>query len=458
MNLREAKLRQKYFKMVAAVTFVAMLGVQAAFGQAAQKTWKDGEYDLYKPVEADTNAATRLPKLDAWKAKFPVSDFETERQANYLATYQALKKGPEIYATAKEILAKDPENLQALIAITFNINLFTPPSASDMTTADQAATTLLSNGDKIFAADKKPQGVTDDQWAQTKKDIQGGAQGILAYTATARKEWEKSEAEYTKVLQMQPTNVQANYSIATSQMNQFKADPKKTDKFMYALFHLARAANYTGPGALPDANRKSVSTYFEKQYSNFHGDKSDMDKLIPVAVANTLPPPDFKIKSVVEIEAEKAAAAAKAASEDPAGALWKQIKDTLLADGGQAYFDATVKGAGLPGGANGVTKFKGKLISAIPDINPKELVLGITDPKVGEVTLKLDAALRGKMDPGTEIGFEGVASAFTKDPFMVTFDVEKAKLTGWTASGPAPTQKKAPAARPAARPPAAKKK
>ena len=457
MNLREAKLRQKLYKMVAAATFVAVLGVQAAFGQAAaQKTWKDGEYELYKPVEADTNPATKLPKLDAWKAKFPVTDFETERQANYLATYQALKKGPEIYATAKEILAKDSENLPALIAATFSISLFPAPSTADMATTDQAATTLIANGDKIFAADKKPQGVTDDQWNKTKKDIQDGAQGILAFTATTRKEWDKSEAEFTKVVNLQPTNVQANYSIATAQMNQFKADQKKTDKFMYALFHLARAANYSGPGALPEANRKPVQAYFEKQYVNFHGDKTDIEKVLPVAVANSLPPADFKIKSVVEMQAEKDAAAADAAKNDPAGAMWKQIKDALVADGGQAYFDSSIKGAALPGGANGVKQFKGKLVSATPETNPKELVLDISgDGKVGEVMLKFETALRGKMDVGTIIGFEGVASGFTKDPFHVTFDTERAKISGWTASGPAPVAQKK--AGPAARPPVKKK-
>ena len=252
-----------------------------------------------------------------------------------------------------------------------------------------------------------------------------------------------------KVLQMQPTNLQATYQLATVILNQ-----KKVDKLPLAIFHLARAANYAGTGALDEKARKSIQTYFEKQYVNYHGDKSDIDKVIAVAVANVFPPSDFHIKSVVEIQAEKDAAAAAAAAADPAGAMWKQIKDALIADGGQAYFDGSIKGAGLPGGANGVTKFKGKLVSATPDTNPKELVLGITDPAVGEVTLKLDAALRGKMDVGTEIGFEGVASAFVKDPFMLTFDVEKAKITGWTATGPAPVQKKAPAV---VRPPAKKK-
>ena len=153
-ELREAKLRQKFYKIVAAATLVAALGVEAAFGQAApQKTWKDGEYDLYKPVVDDTNPATRLAKLDAWKAKFPATDFEDDRLQRYLTTYQQLKKGPEIYSTAKAILAKDADSLAGLSALVYGVYLFNPPSASDMASAEQAATSLLTTGDKYFAAD-----------------------------------------------------------------------------------------------------------------------------------------------------------------------------------------------------------------------------------------------------------------------------------------------------------------
>ena len=64
-------------------------------------------------------------------------------------------------------------------------------------------------------------------------------------------------------------------------------------------------------------------------------------------------------------------------------------------------------------------------------VKPKELVLAI-DNSAGDVTLKLDGALPGKMEPGGEIEFEGIAKSFTKDPFMVTFDTERTKLSGWT--------------------------
>ena len=38
--------------------------------------------------------------------------------------------------------------------------------------------------------------------------------------------------------------------------------------------------------------------------------------------------------------------------------------------------------------------------------------------------------LTGKPVLGTEIEFEGTGKTLTKEPFMVTFDVEKAKITG----------------------------
>ena len=46
--------------------------------------------------------------------------------------------------------------------------------------------------------------------------------------------------------------------------------------------------------------------------------------------------------------------------------------------------------------------------------------------------------LPGKAEPGTELGFEGVASAFTKEPFNLTFDVDsKDKIEGWPAQAAA---------------------
>ena len=60
-----------------------------------------------------------------------------------------------------------------------------------------------------------------------------------------------------------------------------------------------------------------------------------------------------------------------------------------------------------------------------------------------EVTLKLENPLPGKAEKGTEIQFQGVPSAFTKEPFMLTFDVDrKDKIEGWPAQAAPPAKKR----------------
>lgn len=160
-----------------------------------------------------------------------------------------------------------------------------------------------------------------------------------------------------------------------------------------------------------------------------------MDALKTQAKAAALPPDGFEILSKAKAAALKDAEARKQEEEfaknNPMLALWKTIKAALTGAEGASYFDSGMKGSAMPGGVNGVTEFKGKLVEAKPEIRPKVLVLAIEDGKTPDVTLKLDTPLAGKMEPGAEIGFQGVASAYTVSPYMVTFDVEKAKITGW---------------------------
>ena len=117
-------------------------------------------------------------------------------------------------------------------------------------------------------------------------------------------------------------------------------------------------------------------------------------------------------------------------------ALWKRIKTELTGDNGSAYFETSMKDAALPGGAEGITKFKGTLISMTPPVRPKELELGIENASVPDVTLKLDSALSGKMEPGAQIEFAGVAKSYTKEPFMVTFSSRNRR----SSAGPARTK------------------
>jgi hypothetical protein len=123
-----------------------------------------------------------------------------------------------------------------------------------------------------------------------------------------------------------------------------------------------------------------------------------------------------------------------------------KIKGSLSDANGQQYFDTQLKDTAVP-------QLRGTLIAAKPACRPKELIVGVPVPGAPlqpEITLKLDAPLTGKPELNKEFHWEGVPSAFTREPFMLTMDVEKAKVEGLTVT-PCATI-------PARRPPPKKKK
>ena len=172
-----------------------------------------------------------------------------------------------------------------------------------------------------------------------------------------------------------------------------------------------------------------------KAYNQYHGSAAGLDQLLAEAKTNALPPGDFKVASTADIEAAKIKSEEDFAKANPMLALWQTIKTGLTGDGSDAFW-ANLKDAAVPGDVPGVTKFKGKLISMTPAIRPKELVLAVEKPDVPDVTLKFDEPLPGKMEPGSDLEFSGVAKDYTKTPYMLTLSVDKADLSGWTGKNP----------------------
>jgi hypothetical protein len=404
-----------------------------ALGLAAQekkKEWKDrAEYDFYDAALKDSNAAARLDSLAKWKRHYPQSDYSDVRLQIYLVTYRQLDRVREAFDTAAEILTDNPNHVVALATIAGNIYLINSPSAADLETAEKTCDYILTNLDTIYGADKRPADTKEADWAKAKPEMKAFAQKTLGWIYWTRKDAERAEVELTKALRLDPTQGQVSYWLASAILAQNKTKPEKQPE---ALFHYARAASYDGSGSLPANDRKQIQAYLAKAYAQYHGSGDGLEQLIASAKTSVMPGAGFQIPSAGEVLKAQQEAEEAAAQANPMLALWNSIKTELTGDGGADYFEARMKDALVPGGVGGVDKLKGKIVSMTPAGRPKELVLAIQDPNEGDAILKLDGALPGKMQPGSEIEFEGVARAFTKQPFMVTFEVEKTKVLGWT--------------------------
>jgi hypothetical protein len=170
--------------------------------------------------------------------------------------------------------------------------------------------------------------------------------------------------------------------------------------------------------------------------------------------------------------------------------LWDRIKQALQAPNGMEYFRYSLQGATIPGGVDGLARLRGTVISLEPPERPVILTVSMSDDGIADVTLKLvddsrpgpqpeppqervppkpvaralaryditvedmirewrmgalhagwlsgsretipvqQALATAAVDlaPGVGIEFEGIASEFSREPFMVTFEVSRSKI------------------------------
>ncbi len=263
--------------------------------------------------------------------------------------------------------------------------------------------------------------MTDAEAAKAKPEMRVFAQKTAGWIDWTRKDFPRAEVEFRKAIDLDPKQGQVSYWLADSMLEQNKTNPEKQQP---ALYYFARAASYDGPESLPASDRKNLTAYLNRAYVKYHGSDEGLAQLMTSAKSSATPPAGFLIKSAAQIEKERIEAEQMFDKTHPERALWRDLKAALTSPTGDTYFETNMKDALVP-------HLKGKLVAMTPAFKPKELILSIEDA-AGDVTLKLDGALPGRMEPGGEIEFEGIAKSFTKDPFMVTFETDKAKLTGWT--------------------------
>ncbi|MBY0506639.1 MAG: hypothetical protein K2X03_22150 [Bryobacteraceae bacterium] len=420
-----------------AVMVAGVLLLPVAYGQ--EKKVKDqAEFDLIQLVQKEPDAKKRVDLIQQWKDKYPTSDFKSERLQAMIATQQAAGNAAGMRDAAYELIKEDPKSIAgyaSAVALTVSMGDKSPEALANSEKAAQGALEMLPT----FT---KPANVTDPQWDAYKKDVQLNAMKALGFIKMSRNDYTGAEEAYLNILKIMPNLADVSLNAATAVLRQ-KNDARQA----VALFHYARAASFTGPGALPEASRNQAMSFFKKNYVILRDNETKIDEFIAKTKDSAIPPADLKIESVAE---ELNRELEKLKETNPQLALWIQVKKELVGANGDAYFKESVLGTGLP-------KLKGKVISHTPALRPTKVVLALENDKDGEMTLVFAPGLPGKADPGTEIEFEGgIPKAFTKDPFNLTVAVDAGSVTGWPVAVPA--AKPAVPVRPRVPVPAPKKK
>jgi len=370
------------------VALAAMPAGSWAHPAPQDSPYKDqGEFDIASAAGKETDPQKKLDKLKEWEQKYPDSK---------LASSRVLMQA------------------QALLGITMASYGKTDPALLDSSV--KAGTQIVDNLDNYFSTANKPaQGVTDQQWTDAKHTFDLQAHSALAWDYFQKKDDAKAEAEFKKVLSLDATAAQMSYWLGSTIIRQ-----KNIARYSEAIYDIARSVSVTGNGALPDANKKAAEDYLKRVYSGYHGDDTGLDQVKEQVKASALPPPDYHIKSVDEIQKEQFANEEEFNKAHPDIAIWRNIRAALKAANGATYFDQ-VKGSQIPPAE--INMFKAKIVS----VGEKEIVANV-DNAGGDVTLKFEKAVNQKvLNPGDAFEFKGEVQSFAPDPYMLTVGIDDPK-------------------------------
>lgn len=389
--------------------------------------WADrGEYDLVMSIRSEASGQKRVELLDQWRTKYPQSEMRQIRRELYLATYESLGDGARMLKTARETMDEQPNNLVGVYWCTLLAPQMKDSSAETLSVGEKAARQLLAGLDDYFAPASKPAGASDAEW-KSRRD----SAGLLAHRTLGWIAWQRGDVvgaakEFRTYLDQSPISAEI-----TAWLGIVSALQKEPDKQAAALWYLERAAALRGDSALPEGQRRAVSSLADAVYAAYHGDNDGLDGLKTAAAANAAPPVDFRVETA-------AAMAERRADEEltrtnPQLAAWVHMRRGLESADGDKYLDG-LRAAPLP-------KLKGTVIRVRPETKPTEVVLGMSQPLTEEVTLRVTQAFPNAAPAGTELEFEGSVESFAKQPFLLTISVDREKITGWP-EPPVPEKRK----------------
>jgi tetratricopeptide (TPR) repeat protein len=476
LPLFEKSMREVYVhtlkRTLWAITAFAVLGAVAATtlsaqaptpdqgkaAPAAKKVKDQGEYDIFN--EALKDAATpqkEIADLDTWTQKYPDSDYKWDRLYMYMQAYgkmsppqpqKLVEYGTKLMGQDMKKIFTGPNGPLTVLDVLYKVATSVPalpnPTPEQIDLGKKAAQELKTEADAYFVPANKPASTSDAAWTKAKGDLESAADHSLlalelmpASQAMARKDCATAEPLYVKALQDHPTSAFISYQLANAMVCLQTKDPSMVPK---AIYEFQRAAVIDPTLGDPANDPKKLTTYADSLYTRVHGSDEGLAQLKETAKQNPLPPDGFVIKTKEQVAAEKDAEFAKS---NPKLALWNGIKTALTAPDGEQYFADKLKDSAVP-------QLRGLLVEGKPACRSKELLVYVpgesqTGPQPAEITIKLDTALSGKPEAGSEVLWEGVPTAFTKSPFMLTMDAEKAKVEVKTTPCAAPARKGAPA-------------
>jgi hypothetical protein len=420
-------------------------GAAGATG-AAKPQYTMAEYNSYQAAAADKNPTTQVKALDDFVSKYPNSALMIYIYPLYYNAYSQLKNYQKVIDYADKLVAlgekADPgARYQALYARAFAYNQMVAdpksPAASDQAlakSAQDAAVAGLAALDQV----KKPDSLTDEQFATQKKQIQIYFNGTAAQAATIRKDNAAAITFYKAVLALNPDDAISQYRLGLAYMAM--TPPQTLDGFWaFARAVSAKGATQAQSAKVKDYLRKLIVNYQQAACDNLTD--AELNELLQLASSSPDRPDSYKLPSADDLTKARTDMTMRSVIEDlKAGG--DKGKVTWLAACGLEFPEVPGKVIDVTTNPDNSVQLKIAFVTSEAEFD------AATTPNLDvKVVDQPDA---GKVTKDSAIHITGTLSSFDPDPnFMLHFDKSKVKEEDLPKEG---TKKPAPK-RPAAKKP-----
>lgn len=399
-----------------AVLCAALIAALAG-AQPRKKQVKDqGEQELYNRAIHAEDPIGQLQALEAWAAQYPESEFKDDRlyfcmqaysKANPPQPAKVVEYGGLLMSRGLGAVFTGPEGgfviLNVLFLVARNAAAMTEASPQQVALGQKAAHDLLQ-----FLTAYKPPNTSETEWATARADIEQRTRETMIALALSPGNQAMAKtppdcavaaALYTDAVRAFPESAPVSYWLAKAQACE--------GRMPQAIYQFLRAAAQD-PSIAPG--------YADSLYTAYHGGTDGLDAVRALAKTTPLAPPDFEIETAAQVAAHRQG---EFELRNPHLARWNALRERLTATYGPQYFDGQVKGEPI--------SLKGVVVEGRPSCRPKELLVGTGPGASPEVAIRLDTPLAGAAVPG-EIEFTAVPRAYSKDPFLITMDADRAKV------------------------------
>jgi tetratricopeptide (TPR) repeat protein len=391
---------------------------QAAAQDTGKQAYTVPEYNAYQAAAAEKNPAQQIKLLDDFVSKYPNSALLVYVYPLYYQAYGALKNYPKVIEYADKLLALGdktdaPVRYQAYFARGFAYTNLPPTAQQDKDMATKAREAAAS-GLKTLGDVKKPDNITDADWAKQTQQPKILFNYASAIACAALKDFPRAVDGYKAVLALNPDDAVTSYRIGQTYLAM--TPPQSMDAFWF----FGRAV--TSKGAT-EAQSKQVKGYLRKLLANYQGGAvcdsltdAELNELLQLATSAPERPASYTIPSSADLDAaRKDMTIASVFTDLKAGG--DKAKVTWLASCGLEFPD-------VPGKLLEITPGTDAIVLKIAFVTSDAEFQAATAPNMEvKVVGQPEAARLEKDNP---VRFTGTLSAYDPNPaFVLHWDKAK---------------------------------